>query len=385
MLTRTFQSFGLLLLFLAIFFICSYKNSYGKTVSADEIVVKDYTWSSSSVGSRGILKDITLINKSNKTFKNIDIVIDLYSRNDVPLGSVTSTVEGTLSPGEEKTFKRIKFGLMHADVQKSVARVARAEIVKTTSDILPEELILVKGWKWLGNQFGTEGILKEITIENTSNKDYKNIKLSIVNNLGRKTDTSGRERHVTSVVIRDALLANSTSTYTNVNVGFIHPDSKSFNIYVSDAEKITEKEVRYMVQEKRKKDKYEITAREQSGDTYKDEDYVAGDDEIAIPKYDIQVKDFKWGSGIPGSQGIIRELTLRNTSGFAYSPIDFEVEFLSSTGIILASNSFTLTQVLPPRSTKTYRNIKLGVIVVFPSEKNMRITVKEAAPKDRAE
>lgn len=384
MLTKTFPCFGLLLLFLTIFFTYSYRNSYGEIVSADEIIVKDYTWYSSNVGSQGILKDITLINKSDKTFNNIDIVVDLYSRNDVPLGSVMSTIESTILPGEVKTFKSIKFGLMHADVQKSIARVARAELVKTTSDILPKELILVKDWKWLGNQFGTEGILKEITIANTNNKDYKNIKLSIVNNLGRKTGTNGKEQYITSVVIRDALLANSTSTYTNVNIGFVHPDSKSFNIYVSDAEEITEKEVRYMVQEKQKKDKYEIIAKEQSRDIYKDEDYVASDDEIAIPKYDIQVKDFKWGSGVPGSQGIIRELTLRNRSGFAYSSIDFEVEFLSSTGILLASNDFTLTETLPPRSTKTYKNIKLGVIVIFPSEKNMKIIVKEATPKNRA-
>lgn len=407
MLTKIFQFFNLLLLSLTVLFVCSYKHSYGEVVKADKSVfVQDYTWQSSNVGSRGILKYITLINKSDQTFNNINISVELYSRSGTPLGSVMGTIEGTISPGEVKTFEKVKLGLIHADVQKSIARVVGADPVKSPSDVLLKQIVLVKDWEWMGNQFGTDGILNNITIENTSGNNYKNIKLTVVNNIGKATD--GKNRYVTTVVVRDLLLANSTSTYTNINVGFRHPDSTSVNIYVSSAEEIAGKELRYALQRKQKRDKQKKVVKEQSEDTsYQDEsvsdevtaasprdqetdklqdgDYVPSDDDVEIPKYDIQVKDFKWGSGIPGSQGIIRELTLKNTSNFAYSNIDLEVAFLSSTGVHLASNDFTLTEVLPPRSTKTYKNIKLGVIVILPSERNMRITVKDAATAKRVQ
>lgn len=406
MLTKIFQFFNLLLLSLTVFFVCSYQHSYAEVVKADKsIFVQDYTWQSSNVGSRGILKNITLINKSDQTFNNINISVELYSRSGTPLGSVMGTIESTISPGEVKTFEKVKLGLMHADVQKSIARVVGADLVKSPSDVLLKQIILVKDWKWMGNQFGTEGILKSITIENTSGSNYKNIKLRVVNKIGK--DTDGKNQHVSTVVVRDVLLANSTSTYTNINVGFRHPDSTSFNIYVSSAEEIAGKELRYALQRKQKRDKQKtvvkeqsedapyqdesvldevtVAARDQETDKLQDDDYVPSDDDVEIPKYDIQVKDFKWGSGIPGSQGIIRELTLRNTSNFAYKDIDLEVAFLSSTGVHLASNDFTLTEVLPPRSTKTYKNIKLGVIVILPSERNMTITVKNATADSRAE
>ena len=105
--------------------------------------------------------------------------------------------------------------------------------------------------------------------------------------------------------------------------------------------------------------------------------YVS-DDDVALPKHDIIVKDFKWGSGVPGSQGVLKEVRLQNLSGIAYSKIELLVEFVSSTGVPLASNKVKIIDVLPPHSSKTFEDLKLGIIVVLPNEKDMIISVKDA-------
>lgn len=402
-LKKTFQYFLLIPLLAIHIFIYPSENSHGKIIKTDSaITVKDYTWASANIGSQGILKNITLQNNSLQTFQNIGIIVELYSINNVPLGSVTGSIKGTISPGETKIFERVKLGLMHTNMENSIVRVSKAELIETET-FIPKDLISVKSWKWLGSQFGTKGILKEIVIENKSNNNYKNIKLNID---GYKTkDRRDYEKvYNTSVTIHDILPAQSTSTYTNVNAGFKNPNSANLNIYVSDAKKISDKELRYII--RKKQDKYqnvktpnklaklqkyqdepkqfdkktmpeENTADRISVEKKQDPNYISNN-ELQIPEHNIQIKKFRWGSGIPGSVGIIRELTLENKSEIAYTAIDFEVEFLSSVGTQLASNDFTLKEILPPNSTKTYKNIKLGLIVILPNEKNMRITVKNA-------
>ena len=477
MLRKVFKILSVLFLFSTPVFIYPSINSHGEIIKADQaIVVQDYTWASSSVGNQGILENITLKNTSLQTFENIDIEVELYSINGIPLGSVRGTIKDVLPPGETKTYNRIKLGLMHTDMQRSLARVVRADFVETGTPVLPKNLILVKDWEWLGDQFGTEGILKQITLENRSDNNYKDIKIRI-NELGvRGSAKVGSEGYATSVVIHDILPAQSTSTYTNLNVGFRHPDATDTYIYVADAREVSDKELRYIIKKEQKEGKYdtaqkvqisvegdpdsqlslaeryrqkleetnvayqgetseftddtgleatdettteytekstsglsldekfdqgisvseEVAKRDQQSSQEFDKESIlrkktseqiipkeidigyVSDDDVALPEHDIQVKDFKWGSGIPGSQGIIKEVTLKNRSGITYSKINLEVEFLSSSGVPLSSHDFTLVDVLPPNATKTYEDIKLGLIVVLPNERHMKITVKDA-------
>ncbi|MGI9553938.1 MAG: hypothetical protein ACR2NC_03350 [Thermodesulfobacteriota bacterium] len=459
MLRKVLKNSPVIFLLLVPILIYSTQFSSGEVIKADKaIVVVDYDWASSTVMNQGVLKSITLKNTSLHMYKNIEIEVEIYSTNDIPLGSVRGTIKDELPPGETKTFERVKLGLMHADMQRSLARVANAEFVETGTPVLPKSLILVKNWEWLGEQFGTEGILKEITLENRSNNNYKDIKIRISDLGVRGSAKVGADGYARSIVIHDILPAQSTSTYTNLNVGFRHPDSTSSHIYVSDASEISNKELRYIIKKEQKQGKYDTAQQVQfsvegdpdrqlslaeryrkklkesdvayqeeadsseenldsggsdtTGDTRvattgdkkdlgtdaeefdkesilkdKKSDKIlpkeldighAGDDEVALPEHDIEVADFKWGSGIPGSQGIIREITLKNRSGITYSKINLEVEFQSSTGVPLASHDFTIVDVLPPKATKTYENIKLGVIVVLPNERDMTITVKDA-------
>ena len=54
------------------------------------------------------------------------------------------------------------------------------------------------------------------------------------------------------------------------------------------------------------------------------------------------------------------------------------MDFLSRQGVPLASNDFKLYEILPPGETRTFENIKVGIIVVLPDERNMKVTVKDA-------
>ena len=335
---------------------------------------------------------------------------------------------------------------MHSDLQKTFARVVAAELIEKGTPSHPRHLIIVKNFEWEGGQYGTEGILKEITIENRSTRNYKDIKLRL-SDLGVSGPKVGPEGYTTNFVINDFIQAGSTKTFTNVNVGFRHPDATGTNIYVLNASPISKKEIRYrlgegkktkiskdydsetytqssnpeekslsLAERYRKKLKEEdekaraaaINTNEQNEDTaietadnntepkidsdkVTDRQEVAVTDstsdyeiaeiderEVPIPREDILIEDFKWGSGVPGSIGVIRELTLRNRSGITYTKIDLVVDFLSRQGVPLASNDFKLYEVLPPGETRTFENIKVGIIVVLPDEKNMTISIKNA-------
>lgn len=449
-----------LLILISIIFIPSI--SYSQRIKADKaIVIEDYTWGASTMGSQATLRNITLKNTSLQEFENIDIELELFTINSIPQGSLRGTIHDVLPAGATKTFEKVKFGLMHSDLQRSIARVVRADYIQTGTPDQPSDLILVTNWEWQGGQYGTEGILKEITLENRSDQNYKDIKIRI-NDLGvRGSSKVGVEGYTSNVVIHDILPAKSSSTYKNVNVGFRHPDSTDSHIYVLDANQLSNKELRYILKKETKDGKYEtakqieITLEDEPekrlsiaeryrqkieetdvdfntgvadseinenpgvdipSDVATEEDVVSSkdtvatraeqkefdqedmlknkpseelnpkeielgyvtDDDIALPKQDIVVTDFKWGSGVPGSQGILKEVRLKNRSGIAYSKIELVVEFVSSTGVPLASNKVKIIDVLPPHSSKTFENLNLGLIVVLPNEKDMIITVKDA-------
>ncbi|MCZ6469016.1 MAG: hypothetical protein O6499_05135, partial [Candidatus Dadabacteria bacterium] len=74
------------------------------------IVVKDYKWASGGMGRPAILSEITLENRGNYDYKDIAIEVDLYTKNDIPLGSLRSTINEILPSKSEKTFYNLKFG-----------------------------------------------------------------------------------------------------------------------------------------------------------------------------------------------------------------------------------------------------------------------------------
>jgi len=207
------------------------------------IVVKDFKWASAGMGRPAIMKEITLQNKGKSDFQNIDIEVDFYTHNDIPLGSLRTTIKDVLPAGTEKTFYNVNFGIMSAELQNSIARVANAELIEKGTPTQAKDLILVKNWEWAGGQYGTEGILKQITLINKSSESWKDIKIR-VDYLGIAGPKVGIRGFTSRAVIHDVLPAHSEKTFHDINMGFRHPDAKTEDISVMSAKPISEKELK---------------------------------------------------------------------------------------------------------------------------------------------
>ena len=212
-------------------------------VGKNVIVVKDFKWASAGMGRPAIMKEITLQNKGKSDFQNIDIEVDFYTHNDIPLGSLRTTIKDVLPAGTEKTFYNVNFGIMSAELQNSIARVANAELIEKGSPTQAKDLILVKNWEWAGGQYGTEGILKQITLINKSSESWKDIKIR-VDYLGIAGPKVGIRGFTSRAVIHDVLPAHSEKTFHDINMGFRHPDAKTEDISVMSAKPISEKELK---------------------------------------------------------------------------------------------------------------------------------------------
>ena len=240
---KTYLTLTLLLLF-SFLFVSSVAAGAAKDKPESPkrvIVVKDYKWASGGMGRPGILSEITLENRGKMDYKDIDIELDLYTTNDIPLGSLRSTIHETLPSGSEKTFYNVKFGIMHAELQNTVARVVGAELIERGTPTQAKDLIQVKDWEWSGGQYGTEGILKSITLVNKSRTNWKDIKIR-VDFLGLSGGKVGVRGFTSRAVIHNILPAGEEQTYKNINVGFRHPDAKKVSIHVMSAKPISEKE-----------------------------------------------------------------------------------------------------------------------------------------------
>ncbi|MGH7791534.1 MAG: hypothetical protein ACREOB_04390, partial [Thermodesulfobacteriota bacterium] len=97
------------------------------------------------------------------------------------------------------------------------------------------------------------------------------------------------------------------------------------------------------------------------------------EEEVAIPKDDIIVKDFKLGGGTAGTIGILEEITLENRSGINYRNIQLAVEFFAgSDRRPLGSNKITIYGSLPANSEKVFRNVKIGFLNSIPEDMAIR-------------
>ncbi|HML95903.1 MAG TPA: hypothetical protein PKC29_10785 [Thermodesulfobacteriota bacterium] len=237
-----------ILALLQIVFLCSpspagAQKAEDVEVGKNVIVVKDYKWASAGMGRPAIMKEITLQNKGKSDFQNIDIEVDFYTHNDIPLGSLRTTIKDVLPAGTEKTFYNVNFGIMSAELQNSIARVAKADLIEKGSPTQAKDLILVKNWEWAGGQYGTEGILKQITLVNKSSENWKDIKIR-VDYLGIAGPKVGIRGFTSRAVIHDVLPAHGEKTFHDINMGFRHPDAKTEDISVMSAKPISEKEVK---------------------------------------------------------------------------------------------------------------------------------------------
>lgn len=242
-----------LFLMAIILLVGNYQSAFAKSSEKESprrvIQVKDYKWASGGMGRPGIIDEIILENIGENDYEDIELEANFYTENDIPLGSLRSTVNDVLQSGTTKTFRNLNFGIMHSELQKTLVNVVSAKRLDKGIPGQPQDVIVVKDWQWSGGQYGTEGILKDITLENSSKNNYTNVEIQ-VQYLGAGGPQTGGKGYTSRAVIHDVLPANQTRTYNGINVGFRHPDAKEVVISVIDADTISVKEARHRLAKK---------------------------------------------------------------------------------------------------------------------------------------
>jgi hypothetical protein len=104
----------------------------------DLILVKDWEWDGPSFGAGGILKELTLDNRSKQDLTDLKIRIDYLGTKGPKegYGGPTSifVIHDTLPAGSVKTFKDINIGFRHPDERRERIRILNAKTI--TSDLL---------------------------------------------------------------------------------------------------------------------------------------------------------------------------------------------------------------------------------------------------------
>ncbi len=387
----------------------------------EDLTVTDYSWKSYGVGRMATLGKITVANSGNTSYKNIKIRIDLFTRTGKLLGSLHGKIPEELPAGSQRTFSNLDLGLMNSDLEDSEARVTGAEVSGSSLSAGAENVIFVKNWEFEGASFGTEGFITEITLENTGETHFKNIKLLLTEKDG---GTGPGSTHLSSVTIHNVLPAGEERTFTGINVGFSSPNAVERSIAVSGTEVITTKELNYIlsgggslgerIKKKissvsilRKKDgeKKAEPPKETSPSNESESAYNEGTESVpppassvgsaglaadkdaeisreqpreAFPKHDIVIREFEWGSGIPGATATLSKLVIENISDIAYEKIEFEIEFFKSSNTPFGSNRFKIKEVLAPKQVMWLRNVQVGFISKLPDPNLIKLRVVKA-------
>ncbi len=395
--------------------------AYAQPNPREDLTVTDYSWKSYGVGRIATLAKITVANSGKTNYKNIKIRVDLLTRTGKLLGSLQGKIAEELPAGSQKTFSNLDLGLMNSDLENSEAMVTGAEVSGSSLSARAENVIFIKNWEFEGASFGTEGFITEITLENTGKTHFKNIKLLLTEKDG---GTRPGSTHLSSVTIHDVLPAGEERTFTGINVGFSSPKAVERSIAVSGAEAITTKELNYIlsgggslgerIKKKissvsilRKKDGEKKTEppKQTSSSDESESAYNEGTEGVsptassvgstssaadkntelsqeqpreAFPKHDIVIREFEWGSGIPGATATLSKLVIENISDIAYEKIELEIEFFKSSNTPFGSNRFKIKEVLAPKQVMWLRNVQVGFISKLPDPNHIKLRVIKA-------
>ena len=393
--------------------------AYAQPNPREDLTVTDYSWKSYGVGRMATLGKITVANSGKTSYKNIKIRIDLFTRTGKLLGSLHAKIPEELPAGSQKTFSNLDLGLMNSDLEHSEAMVTGAEVSESSSSAGAEKVIFIKNWEFEGASFGTEGFITEITLENTGETHFKNIRLLLTEKDGAAGPGG---THLSSVTIHDVLPAGEERTFTGINVGFSSPKAVERSIAVSGAEVITTKELNYILSgggslgerikkkissvsilrkkdgEKKAEQRQEAPSSDESESAHDsgtesvpppassvgstgsaaDTEFSQKQPREAFPKHDIVIREFEWGSGIPGATATLSKLVIENISDIAYEKIEFEIEFFKSSNTPFGSNRFKIKEVLAPKQVMWLRNVQVGFISKLPDPNHIKLRVVKA-------
>ncbi len=389
--------------------------AYAQPNPREDLTVTDYSWKSYGVGRIATLSEITVANSGKTGYKNIKIRIDLFTRTGKFLGSLHGRIHEDVPAESRKTFSNLDMGFMNSDLEDSEAMVTGAEVSESSSSAGAENVIFIKNWEFEGASFGTEGFITEITLENTGKTHFKNIKLLLTEKEG---GTGPGGTHLSSVTVHNVLPAGEERTFTGINVGFSSPKAVERSIAVSGAEAITTKELNYILSgggslgerikkkissvsilrkedgEKEAEPRQEAPSSDESESAYESEtesvphpagsaadrsaEFSREQPREAFPKHDIVIREFEWGSGIPGATATLSKLVIENISDIAYEKIEFEIEFFKSSNTPFGSNRFKIKESLAPKQVMWFRNVQVGFISKLPDPNLIKLRVVKA-------
>lgn len=407
------------LLFFLLLFSPQAEVAYAQSNPREDLTVTDYSWKSYGVGRIATLGEITVANSAKTSYKNIKIRVDLFTRTGKFLGSLHGNIPEELPAGSQKTFSNLNLGLMNSDLENSEAMVTGAEVSGSSLSAGAENVIFIKNWEFEGASFGTEGFITEITLENTGKTHFKNMRLLLTEKDGGGGPGS---THLSSVTIHNVLPAGEERTFTGINVGFSSPNAVERSIAVSGAEVITTKELNYILsgggslgerikkkissvsilrkkdEEKKTEPPKETSSSDESESTYgsgtesvappatpadsassaADKDTEASQSREAFPKHDIVIREFEWGSGVPGATATLSKLVIENISDITYEKIELEIEFFNSSNAPFGSNRFKIKEALNPKQVMWLRNVQVGFISKLPDPNLIKLRVVKA-------
>lgn len=341
------------------------ENATARVVRAEEIekgtpthprhllLVKDWEFTGGRYGTEGILESITIENRSNFNFKDIKIKLSNFGVSGPKVGAEGYTsrvvIHDVIPAKSEKTFKNINVGFRHPDATRYNIYVMDAERISSKE-------------------------LRYLRAEKEGKPAKGKTKATVITESEQKSSLAERYKQKIAEQKEGDVPAEDISSGSREITQ--EPTAEPASSDMASDEKRTPEEEQPDTTSVKAKDTDTTDTTEQDTDFEEEE-------EVPLPKHDIVVKSFRMKSGVPGTVGVLENLTLENISGINYTKIHLIVEFYSPNGVPLGSNDLRVYEVLPAGETRTFEDLKIGIIQLAPDNRNMKIRVKDASVMKR--
>ena len=311
----------------------------------DAILVKNWEFEGARFANEGFITEITLENTGKSHFKNIRLLVtESGAESSAGRDHISSVViRDVIRAGEEKTFTDLNVGFSSPDARERSVAVAGAEAISTR-----ELDYILAGGGSIGRR------IKE--------------KLSSARRSGGKEEerTDAPENPGSS---SETDRASGAGDASEEKTGSTAAEEAAPGV-PTDAAAGTADETR-------------DGGTDFSGGPGRAEAADAEEPPRPLPRRDIAIREFKWGSGIPGSLGTLARLVVENISEFTYSETEFEIEFFTPQNAPFGSNRFKLREPLAPGQVMELENVQVGFINKLPDPNNIKVKViKAKTPRD---
>lgn len=307
----------------------------------DAILVKNWEFEGARFANEGFITEITLENTGRSHFKNIRLLVtERGAESSAGRDHISSVViRDVIRAGEERTFTGVNVGFSSPDARERSVSVAGADAISTK-----ELNYILTGGGSLGQAIKD----KLASVRRPEKTKEQKTPISDDPDSSSETDRarnddSAREKKTESPATEETETIRSVSKDAADGAAPENQDGQAAF----------------------------------PGNPAQSE-VVAEEPPQPLPRHDIAIREFKWGSGIPGSMGTLAKLVVENISEFTYSEIEFEIEFFTPQNAPFGSNRFKLKEVLAPGKVIELENVQVGFINKLPDPNNIKLRVVKA-------